>query len=193
MRSKYKVTKWVRLHIDSHPFSSRSIAHSTPGIQIFQNLTFKIQGHRSVHLVGPTSYWLTFLLFYFNPWNKVSQNLTLKFQGRAHWRGHSSKHVPLPTDSHPFRSMSIGLPIPVIQLFKICPWKSKVKIINLWWSRQFHRTLNRVNLSSGFRDDVFHNVWTPLVLDLTRLPDARCQMPHTIPQNFKWRKPVQRF
>ena len=32
-------------------------------------------------------------------------------------------------DSHPFHSMSIGHPVPEIRLFKIWPWKSKVKVM----------------------------------------------------------------
>ena len=38
MRSKFNVTKWVRLPIDSHPFHSMSISPPIPGIWIFQNL-----------------------------------------------------------------------------------------------------------------------------------------------------------
>ena len=41
---KLKVTKWVLHPIDSHRFGSKSIGHSIPEIQHFQNLTLKIQG-----------------------------------------------------------------------------------------------------------------------------------------------------
>ena len=39
-----KVTTWVQHSIDSHPFHSMSISHPIPEIQLFQNLTLKIQG-----------------------------------------------------------------------------------------------------------------------------------------------------
>ena len=44
VRSKLKVKTWVQHSIDSHPFHSMSIAHPIPDIQLFQNLTLKIQG-----------------------------------------------------------------------------------------------------------------------------------------------------
>ena len=44
LRSKLKITKWVKHLIDSHPFRSMSIGHPIPEIQHFKNLTFKIQG-----------------------------------------------------------------------------------------------------------------------------------------------------
>ena len=44
MRSKFKVTKWVWLLIDSHPFYSKLISPLIPGMQLFENLTLKIKG-----------------------------------------------------------------------------------------------------------------------------------------------------
>ena len=42
VRSKFKVTKWVRLPIDSHPLRSMSIDPVISDIQLLQNLTLKI-------------------------------------------------------------------------------------------------------------------------------------------------------
>ena len=46
----HKLGPTFRLLIDSHPFCSMSIVHPTPGIQLFQNFTLKIQdqGHCSM-------------------------------------------------------------------------------------------------------------------------------------------------
>ena len=55
VRSKFKVITWVRHPIDSHPFGSISIHHLIPMIELFQNLTFKIQG-RSQSSVSHITY-----------------------------------------------------------------------------------------------------------------------------------------
>ena len=44
VRWMLKATTWVQHSIDSHPFRSMSIGHPIPEIQLFQNLTLKIQG-----------------------------------------------------------------------------------------------------------------------------------------------------
>ena len=44
LRWTLKVTTWVQHSIDSHPFHSMSIGHVIPEIQLFQNLTLKMQG-----------------------------------------------------------------------------------------------------------------------------------------------------
>ena len=64
VRWTLKVTTWVQHFIDSHPFCSMSIGHAIPEMQLFQNLTWKIQGkgHGSgleSQRVGVTSYRLT--------------------------------------------------------------------------------------------------------------------------------------
>ena len=41
--SKFKITKWVRVLFDSHPFRSMSISDPIPAIRLVQNLTLKIQ------------------------------------------------------------------------------------------------------------------------------------------------------
>ena len=44
VRGKLKVITWVQHSIDSHPFYPMSMGHPIPEIQLFQNLTLKIQG-----------------------------------------------------------------------------------------------------------------------------------------------------
>ena len=44
VRWMLKATTWVQHSINSHPFRSMSIGHPIPEIQLFQNLTLKIQG-----------------------------------------------------------------------------------------------------------------------------------------------------
>ena len=44
VRSQFKVETWVQYPIDSHPFGSMSIRPLIPMIELFLNLTFKIQG-----------------------------------------------------------------------------------------------------------------------------------------------------
>ena len=44
LMSKFEVITWVQHPIDSHPFGSISIHPLIPMIELFQNLTFKIQG-----------------------------------------------------------------------------------------------------------------------------------------------------
>ena len=60
-------------------------------------------------------------------------------------------------DWHSFHSMSIGPPIPKIQHFqnltlKIKGQGQKTMMLHNYRSRQFHRTSNGINPSSGFRD-----------------------------------------
>ena len=55
MRSKLKVTTWVRHSVDSHPFRSMWIGHPIPELRLFQNLSLKIKGHAQGHASGHTS------------------------------------------------------------------------------------------------------------------------------------------
>ena len=60
-------------------------------------------------------------------------------------------------DSHPFRSMSIGQPIPEIQLFQnltleIQGQGERTLVLHNYGSRQFHITWNGINPSSAFSD-----------------------------------------
>ena len=44
VRFQFKVTWWVQLSIDSHPFHSKLISLTIPKILLFQNTTLKVQG-----------------------------------------------------------------------------------------------------------------------------------------------------
>ena len=138
-------SKHVPLPTHSHPFCSMLINPPIPKIQLFQNLTFKIQGQgygrgqsakpQSVsHFLSIHTPFIPFpanqppphphfcdTAFFF-------QNLTFKFkiQGQGHGRDQSSQpqSVLCPIHPQPFRSMSIGPPIPVIIFFQYLTWKS---------------------------------------------------------------------
>ena len=103
VRSKLKVTTWVQLSVDSHPFRSMWIGHPIPELQLFQNLTLKIKGqghgwgHSSKSQCGsnilsahipfiPCHTGIPFLS------NDFFENLTLKIKGQGHGWGHSSSH-----------------------------------------------------------------------------------------------------
>ena len=86
------------------------------------------------------------------------QNLTLKIRGQGHgwvehWKSQSGCNI---LSIHiPFVPCQSALPFLRYSIFKIWPWKSKVKVKWLWCcttTRQFHRTQNGINPSSGFRD-----------------------------------------
>ena len=177
-----------------------------PEIQPFQILTLKIQrqdhGCGQSHNMSLTSYWLTSLWFHVNrhthscsifkiwPWKskvkviaqghkvgitpyrlvslsfhvgppvpgiQLFQNFTLKIQGQGHgWgQGWKSQHGSnIQTTQMPFCSMSIGHPITELQLFQNLT-KGQGQMTTMLYnyrSRWFHRTLNGINPSSGFRD-----------------------------------------
>ena len=112
-------------------------------------------------------------------WDMTFSNLTENPRSRKRWTLKVTSWVQQSIDSHPFRSMSISHPIPD---FKIWPWKSEVKVtregnveshkvgvtsyqltflsFHVKWTmtvhnyrpRQFHRTSNGENPSSGDRD-----------------------------------------
>ena len=136
-----KVTSWVEDSIDSHPFRSMSIGHPIHKIWL-KNLTLKIQGEGhgwgerwksqhesnilSTHIpLIPCQSAIPFLIWLF-------KNLNLKIKGQGpgwgqSWKSQSgcnilSTHIPfVPCQSaQPFLRYSI---------FKIWPWKSKVKVM----------------------------------------------------------------
>ena len=147
-----------------------SIGPSIPEIQHFQNLTLKIQGQGHgwgghwksqsrcnilsthipfVHVNRPSHSWdTTFSKFDLeNPRSRSWVRGTLTV----------TKWVQHPIDSHPFRSMSIGPSNPEIQHFqnltlKIQGQGQMTMMLHNYRSRQFHRTRNGINPSSGFRD-----------------------------------------
>ena len=121
-----KVTSWVQHSFDSHPFHSMSIGHPIPEIQHFQILV-KVMGEGNVesHKVGVTSYWLTSLSFHVNrpshSWDTAFSKFDLenpRSRSWVRWTMKATTWVQHSIDSHPFNSMSIGHPIPEIQLFQ---------------------------------------------------------------------------
>ena len=134
MRTYNFLTEFPTLHpMDSYP--CMSIHPLIPMIELFRNLTFKIQGQshssRSHNRNNILSTHIPFIPCWSAlPFLRCSYfKLTLKFQGQG-W-GQSSKsqsesnilstHIPLvPCQSFPFLTYSI---------FKIWPWKSRVKVM----------------------------------------------------------------
>ena len=112
-------------------------------IQHFQNLNLKIkgQGHGWGH--SSKSQWWSSILSTHIPfvpcqlshsWDTAFSKFDLENQGSRSWVRSQFKvtmWVYHPIDSHPFRSMSIDPPILETQhsIFKIWPWKSRVKVM----------------------------------------------------------------
>ena len=119
--------------MDSYPFMS--IHPLIPMIELFRNLTFKIQGQSHSSRSHKRNNILSTLIHSMLIGPPISEmqlfkKLTLKIQGQG-W-GQSSKsqsesnilstHIPLvPCQS--------ALPFPRYSTFKVWPWKSKVKVI----------------------------------------------------------------
>ena len=115
--------------------------------------------------MGPTFNRLTSLSFHVasHSWVTTFSKFDLDNQGSTQGHGwrHSSKSQCgsniLSTDI-PFVSCRSALPFLRYSIFKIWPWKSRVKV--KWQEcctttgllRQFHRTSNGINPSSGFWD-----------------------------------------
>ena len=125
----------------------------------------KVMGEVDIesHKVDVTSYRLTSLssmsIGHPIPEILLFQYLTLKIQGQGHgWgeRWQSQSGCSILSIQIPFVPCQSALPILRYSIFKIWPWKSKVKVKWPWLhnyrSRQFHRTRNGINPSSGFRD-----------------------------------------
>ena len=106
-----------------------SISRPIPEIQHFQNLTLKIQGHGwgecrksqhgsnilSTHIpFGPSQSAIPFLRYDFSKFDLENPRSRLWLRSKLK----AIKWVLHPIDSHPFRSMSIGHPIPEIQHFQ---------------------------------------------------------------------------
>ena len=147
VRWTLKVTTWVQHSIDSHPFNSISICHPIPEIGLFQNLTLKIQGQGhgwgerwksqsgcnilSTHIpFVPCQSGIPFLSYDF------FLNLTLKIKGQGHEWSHSSKSQVSGSNilsiHIPFVPCQSALPFLRYSIFKIWPWKSKVKVKWPW-------------------------------------------------------------
>ena len=90
------------------------------------------EGNVESHKVGVTSYRLTSLSFHVNrashSWVMTFSKFDLENQGSRSWvrsQFKVTKWVYHPIDSHPFRSMSIGHPIPELWLFQNLTLKIK--------------------------------------------------------------------
>ena len=101
----------------------------------------KVMGEVTVqsHIVGLASYRLTSLSFHVNrpshSWDTAFSKFDLENQGSRSWWGHSSKSQCgsniLSTDM-PFVPWQSALPFLRYSIFKIWPWKSRVKVKWLW-------------------------------------------------------------
>ena len=95
------------------------------------------------------------------------QNLTLKLKGRGHEVTVQSHNMGLTfyrlTWHIPFVPCQSVLTFLKYSIFKIRPWKSRssqmTMMLHNYRSRQFHRTSNGINPSSGFRDIRVRKVW----------------------------------
>ena len=101
----------------------------------------KVMGEVTVqsHNVGLASYRLTSLLFYVNrpshSWDTAFLNLTLEIKGQGHWWGHSSKSQcgsSILSTHIPFVPCQSAFPFLRYSIFKIWPWKSRVKVKWPW-------------------------------------------------------------
>ena len=146
VRSKLNVTTWVQHSINSHPFRFMWIRHPIPELQHFQNLTLKIKGqghgwgHSSKSQCGSNilSTHIPFILCQTSiPFLSCDffKNLILKIKGQGHGWGHSSKSqcgsntISIHILFVPCQS---ALPFLRYSIFKIWPWKSRVKVKWPW-------------------------------------------------------------
>ena len=101
----------------------------------------KIMGEGNVesHNMGPTFYRLTSLSFHVNrsshSWYDFFQHLTLKIEGQGHgwgqcWKSQSGCNML--STRIPFVQCQSVLPFLRYTIFKIWPWKSKVKVNWPW-------------------------------------------------------------
>ena len=116
------------------------------------------------HNMGPTFYRFTSLSLHVNQlshsWNKTFSKFDLENPRSRSWMRWMLKVTTWVQHfivSHPFHSRSISHPIPEIRLFqnltlKIQGQGQMTTMLHNYRSRQFHRTSNGINLSSGLRD-----------------------------------------
>ena len=183
---------------------------------------FKVMGEVTVqsHNVGLTSYRLTSLSFHVNQashsWvtSFFFLNLTLKIKGQGHGWGHSSKsqcgsnilsiHIP-------FVPCQSTLPFLRYSIFKIWPWKSRVKVKWPWcctttgldnsielWMVQIHPGVSEMwvpqSLSQVLPDlTSFWPMGKPIWGKSANNYDSAQLQVQTSPWNFKWGQSIQRF
>ena len=165
-----KVTTWVQHSMDSYPFRTMSIGHPIPKLQLFQNLTLKIQGQghgwgQSLKSQCESSILSTHILFvqcqslipflsynFFKIWPWKSK---VKVMGEVKVWSHNvslifcrftsfSFHVNRPSHSWDTAFPKFDLENPRS--------RSNDMMLHNYRSRQFRRTWNGINPSSGFRD-----------------------------------------
>ena len=127
---------------------------------------FKVMGEVKVksHNVSLTSYRLTSLSFHVNQpshsWDTAISEFDVENSRSRSWVRSKLKVTTWglhSVDSHPFRSMSLGHPIPELWLFENLTLKIQgqgrmTMMLHNYRSRQFHRTSNGINPSRGFSD-----------------------------------------
>ena len=91
---------FISTHI---PLVPGQLPTTLQGYRFFKIWPSKSKVIGQVHLVGPTSYWLTFLLFYFNPWNKAFSKFDLEISRSSSWERSQLKACPT---SYWFSSLS---------------------------------------------------------------------------------------
>ena len=124
------------LPIDSHRLCSCHSINSFLGCGLSKIWPWKskVKIITQGYIVGPTSFWLTFLLFHVNQpshsWDAVFQNLTYKIQGQGHVCDKSSKSQS-GSDSLSTHTLFVPCQSAILFLwygfFKTRPWKSQVR------------------------------------------------------------------
>ena len=170
VRSKFKVTMWVKHPVDSHPFRSMSIWQPNAESRFFQNLTLKFKGqghgwgHSSKSQCGssillthipfvPCQSALPFLrysILKILPWKsrvKVMDEVTVQSHnvGLTSYRFTSLLfHVNQPSHSWDTSFSKFDLENQNSGQMTL--------MLHNYRSGQFHRTSNAINPSSGFKD-----------------------------------------
>ena len=141
---KPRSRSWLRSNLKSqckcNILSTRSMSTGPPipEIQHFQDLTLKIQVNviPEGHIVGTTPYQLISLSFDVDEpshsYLLLLKNFTLKIQGQGygwgeHWKSHHGSNILL---THiPFVPSQSAIPFLSYSIFRLWPWKSKVKVM----------------------------------------------------------------
>ena len=165
-----KIATWVQHSIDSHPFRSMSIGHPIPEIQLFKILTLKIlgEGHgRGQSLKSQCESNILSTRILFVPCQSVIPFLRYNFFKIWPWKSKVKVRVEVKVGSHkegvtsyqltsfsfhvnrPFHSWDTAFPKFDLENPRS---RSNDMMLHNYRSRQFHRTWNGINPSSGFRD-----------------------------------------
>ena len=112
LRSTLKVTKWVRLPIDSHPFRSMSIGPHSWDTDFCKIRPWKSKVRSYPQILGM----------------QLFETLTFTVQGQGHGWGQKSKSQSR-SNSYPFASCQSVLPFMRDSFSKFYLWKSNIKVI----------------------------------------------------------------